>query len=188
MTESTHAISASVVRDFCALCDKAHEYWLNHVELFDKNPRNSELMKSIARAEWDRLFTISHEHSLLQIVKLHDKAVMNGNITLGIDYVLAYGGWSDSVRPRLEKLAKELSRFADPLRQGVRNKILSHYDLATILAGAPLGAFDKGADEKYFEDLQQFVNMVHGEVIGGPWPFSNQVKNDVTAFLIRIKW
>ena len=33
---------------------------------------------------------------------------MNGNITLGIDYMLKYGGWSESVRPRLEALAKEL--------------------------------------------------------------------------------
>jgi len=186
MTESTHAISASVVRDFCALCDKAHEYWLNHVELFDKNPRNSELMKSIARAEWDRLFTISHEHSLLQIVKLHDKAVMNGNITLGIDYVLTYGGWSDSILPRLKALAKELNGFADQLK-GVRNKILSHNDLATIVAGATLGDFAEGADEKYFKDLQELVDIVHGEVIGVPNPFSNTVKNDIAYFLRTIR-
>src|ERR1035437_6805616 len=134
MTKSTHALSASVVRDFCALCDKAHEYWLNHLELFHNNPRDKELMKSIARPEWVRLSIISHEYSLLQVVKLHDKAVMHGNITLGIDYVITYGGWSDSVRPRLKALAKELNGFADKLK-GVRNKILSHNDLATIVAG-----------------------------------------------------
>lgn len=186
MTKSTHAISASVVRNFCALCDKAHELWLNHLELFDNNPRNDELMKSIARDEWLRLSIISQEYSLLQVVKLHDPAVMNGNITLGIDYVLTYGGWSDSVRSRLKELAKELGGFADQLR-GVRNKILSHYDLATILANAPLGAFAKGADEKYFKDLQDFVHMVHGEVIGVPYPFSNNVKNDIAYFLRTIK-
>lgn len=187
MTKSTHALSASVVLEFCNLCNRAHELWLNHLELFDNNPRNTELMESIARPEWVRLSIISQEYSLLQVVKLHDNAVMNGNITLGIDYVLTYGGWSDSVRPRLEKLAKELSRFADPLRRGVRNKILSHYDLATILADAPLGGFDKGADEKYFKDLQEFVNIVHGEVIGGPLPFCNLVKNDIAYFLRTIK-
>jgi hypothetical protein len=97
-------------------------------------------MTSIASCELKRLLIISHEYSLLQIIKLHDKAVMNGNITLGIDYVLAYGGWSDSVRDRLEVLAKELNGFASQLR-GVRNKILSHNDLPTILAGAKLGMF-----------------------------------------------
>ena len=181
-----HALSACVVMDFCTLCDKAHEYWLNHLELFDNNPRNTELMESIARPEWVRLSVISQEYSLLQVVKLHDNAVMNGNITLGIDYVLTYGGWSDSVRPHLEELAKELGDFAKQLR-GVRNKILSHYDLASILADAPLGGFAEGADEKYFKDLQEFVNIVHGEVIGGPLPFCNLVKNDIAYFLRTIK-
>jgi hypothetical protein len=186
MTKSTHALSATVVRDFCTLCDKAHEYWLNYLELFDNNPRNAELLNSVARPEWERLSNISHEHSLLQVIKLHDPAVMNGNITLGIEYVLKYGRWADSVRPRLEALAKELGDFAEKLR-GARNKILSHNDLATMVAGAPLGEFAQGADEKYFKDLQEFVNIVHGEVIGGPCPFNNFVKQDVAYFLRSIK-
>jgi hypothetical protein len=186
MNKSTHALSATVVREFYNLCNRAHELWVNHLELFDNNPRNTELMESIARPEWDRLFSISQEYSLLQIVKLHDKAVMNGNITLGIDYVLTYGGWSDSVRRRLEALGRKLDDFAKQLR-GVRNKILSHNDLGTILVGARLGSFAEGDDNQYFEALQEFVNVVHDQVIGGPYPFSNLVKNDIAFFLRTIK-
>ena len=181
-----HALSASVIEEFCNLCNRAHELWLNHLELFYNNPRLTELMKSIASCELKRLSIISQEYSLLQVIKLHDKAVMNGNITLGIDYVLTYGGWSDSVRSRLDELAKELDSFASQLR-GVRNKILSHYDLATILAGASLGMFADGADKKYFEDLQEFVNIVHDQVVGGPYPFSTNVINDIAFFLRTIK-
>jgi AbiU2 len=187
MTKPMHALSASVVLEFCNLCNRAHELWLNHLGLFDNNPRFTGPGNSYAKNELSRLFSISQEYLLLQIVKLHDKAVMNGNVTLGIDFVLRYGGWSDSVRSHLEKLAKELDCFASQLR-GVRNKILSHYDLATILADAPLGMFANGDDEKYFKALQEFVNTVHDEVIGGPLPFCNLVKNDVAAFLVRIKW
>jgi hypothetical protein len=187
MAKSMHAHSRLVVEQFCALCDKAHEYWLNYLELFDNNPRNAELCNSSAAKEWVSLSNISHEYSLLQVVKLHDKAVMNGNITLGIDYVLTYGGWSNSVRPRLEELAKELGRFADPLRRGVRNKILSHYDLATILEDATLGQFADGDDVRYFEALQEFVNIVHDQVVGGPYPFNNLVRNDIAFFLRSIK-
>jgi len=187
MTKSMHALSADVVVEFCKRCDWAHEVWLNHLELFDNNPRNTELCNSSAGEEWKRLSIISQEYGLLQIVKLHDNAVMKGNDTLGINYVLTYSGWSDSVRPRLEALAKELDDFAINKLRVVRNKILSHSDLATIMAGAPLGAFDKGADEKYFNDLQEFVNTVHEQVIGGPWPFNYLVKNDVVAFLATIK-
>lgn len=187
MTKSMHALSDSVVLEFCNLCQWTYEVWLNHLELFDNNPRLTGPRNSYAKKELSRLSIISQEYGLLQLFKLHDKAVVNGKTTLGIDYVLTYGAWSDSVRPRLEALKKQLDDFAFQL-QGVRNKVLSHHDLDTILAGAPLGKFAKGDDERYFKALQEFVNTVHDEIIGGPWPFCNLVKNDVAAFLVRIKW
>ncbi len=82
MTKSMPSLSAPVVQEFCKLCDWAREVWLNHVELFDNNQREAELMNSFAAEEFARLSIISQEYSLLQIVKLHDKAVMDGNKTL----------------------------------------------------------------------------------------------------------
>ena len=186
MTKSTHTLSRLDVEQFCTLCDKAHEYWLNYLELFDNNPRNAEICNSSAGKEWERLSNISHEYSLLQVVKLHDKAVMNGNINLGLDYMLTYGGWSDSVSARLKELKIELDCFASQLLDA-RNKILSHNDLATIEANTTLGAVAKGADEKYFKALKEFVDLVHSEVIGGPYPFNNFVKNEIAFFLRAIK-
>ena len=183
MAKRTDANTPLVVEQFWVLCNKAHEYWLNHLGLFDNNPRNAESMKSVAKEEWMRLSVISHEYSLLQIIKLHDPAIMNGNITLGIDYMVRYGSWREPVRLRLEELKVELDSFAKKVR-GARNKILSHNDLSTIVAGTTLGDFDERADEKYFESLQEFVNVVHGEVIGGPYPFCSLVRGDV-AFSLR---
>jgi len=179
-------LSAPIVEEFCKLCDWAHETWLNHLELFDNNPREIELLKSFAGYELERLRIISHEYALLQIIKLHDNAVMNGHDTLGIKYILAHGGWSDPIRSRLEELANELDYFAKQLRN-VRNKRLSHNDLATIVEGATLGAFDEGADKIYFKALQEFVNTVHELVIGGTWPFNNFAKGDVATFLDMVK-
>ena len=181
-----HALSASVVLEFCKICSWAYEVWLNHRELFDHNPRATELQKSRAGDELARLSVISQEYALLQIVKLHDRAVMNDNVTLGIDYIVTYGGWSDSIRAHLGGLANEMKALVSKLR-GARNKSLSHNDLATIVAGATLGAFAQGADDRYFEVLQEFVNTVHEQVIGGPWPFDDIVKNDVAAFLATVK-
>ena len=65
--------------------------------------------------------------------------------------------------------------------------MLSHNDLDTIAADATLGEFAEGDDVKYFAALQEFVNIVHFETVGEPWPFNDLVKNDVAAFLAVIK-
>ena len=186
MTKSMHALSASAVVEFCKLCDWAHEVWLNHRELFYKNQRATELQESLAGEELARLSIISQEYCLLLISKLHDKAVAHGNENLGIDYVLEYGAWSDSVRDSLKELKGKLDDFASPLLVA-RNKLLAHNDLATIEDRATLGKFAEGADEEYFNTLQEFVNTVYGQYVGGPRPFDDLVKNDVAEFLSTIK-
>jgi AbiU2 len=180
------ALSQSVALEFCKLCGWAYEAWLNHRELFDLNPRTAELQKSFAGDELARLSVISQEYSLLQIAKLHDPAVVSRKVTLGIDYVVTYGAWSPGTRTQLESLRTKLNEFGAQLRD-VRNKSLSHNDLAQIVAGATLGEFQSGEDELYFQSLQEFVDIVHGEVLGGPWPFNDLVKNDVAAFMAVLR-
>ena len=180
------ALSSHVAIEFCKLCDWAYQVWLNHRELFDDNPRSGELQKSMAADTLLRLSKISHEYTLLQIAKLHDRAVISGEVTLGIEYVLKYGGWNQSTLDELKGIAIKLECLAGSLRT-VRNRILSHNDLGAVLSGAPLGEFKKDEDIQYFDALQQFVNVVHASVVGGPYPFDDLVKNDVVAFLVVIK-
>ena len=172
--------------EFCKLCSWAYEVWLNHRELFDTNPRAAELQASWAGDELVRLNIISQEYSLLQIAKLHDPAVVSGKITLGIDYVVTYGAWTSNTRSKLEVLRDKLNAFGAQLRD-VRNRSLSHNDLAALASGAILGAFNPGEDEEYFQALQEFANLVHEEVVGGPSPFNDLAKNDVAAFLATLK-
>ena len=70
----------------------------------DHNSRAPELEKSWTVDAWARLSFISQEYALLQIVELHDQAVVSGKITLGIDYIVTYGGWSDSMRAHPKSL------------------------------------------------------------------------------------
>ncbi len=179
-------LSASVIIEFCKLCGWAYETWLSHRELFDDNLRALELQKSWAGDELLRLSIISQEYALLQVAKLHDRAVVSGKITLSLEYIMVYGGWKPEVLEKLNRLEEKLNIFARQLRD-VRNKVLSHNDLASIVAGATLGEFVKGEDEAYFRNLQEFVNIIHNEIVGGPWPFNDLVKNDVAAFLATIK-
>ncbi len=179
------ALSKVVVEEFCKLCDWSYQVWLTHRELFDDNPRAVELQASSGADALQRVCVISHEYSLLQIAKLHDRAITSGKLTLGIDYIMTYGGWSATILAQLAKLADQLNQFQRGLREA-RNMALSHNDLAAILSSTVLGAFAKDDDIKYFETLQEFVNLVHAEVIGGPWPFDDLVTNDVSALMAMI--
>ena len=181
-----HALSPRVVTEFCKLCGWASDVWRSHVHLFDENPRLQELLQSRAGPALRRLAIVSHEYALLQIVKLHDKAVVAGQATLSIDYILSYGAWPQPVLSRLKDLAAKLDDFAAGLR-AARNKIVSHNDLAATLSQAPLGAFAKGVDLEYFKVLQDFVDVVYGEVIGGPYPFGHYVPTDVGELLSCIR-
>lgn len=180
------ALSPLVVEEFCKLCDWAFQTWLIHRELFDENPDAAQLQASHGAEALSLLSVITQEYALHQIAKLHDSTVVAGNVTLGIDYMVKYGGWSSTTQASLSALAQRLSQFATGLRSA-RNKALSHNDLAAIVAGQALGSFTPGEDIKYFEDLQEFVNLVHEEVIGGPFPFDDLVKNDVIGLLSIIK-
>jgi len=154
--------------------------------MFDDNPRAKELQSSMGAEALARLRTISHEYTLLQIAKLHDPVVVAGQVTLGIEYMVKYGAWNATVSATLGQLAEELNAFAKGLRT-IRNKALSHNDLAAVLCGATLGEFEENKDIRYFATLQQFVNVVHEEVIGGLWPFDDLVRNDVAAFMAMLK-
>jgi hypothetical protein len=123
------------------------------------------------------LSRVTQEHLLLQLAKLHDPAVQGKDVNLTIDYMIAFGNWDDPTRCELVTLHKSLERLADKIRSA-RNKALSHNDLVTILAGAPVGAFPAGEDVRYFQELQRFVDVVNEAVCGGPSPFNDLAEGD----------
>lgn len=180
------ALSNDLIEEFCELCNWAFQVWVTHRVLFDDNPRAAELQKSQGAPALKRLNTICHEYSLLQIAKLHDPAISFGRPTLGIDYIVNYGGWSEQMLIKLKRLAEQLNKFERKLRKA-RNKVLSHNDLDAVMSYSRLGSFEKNDDAKYFQKLQEFVDLVHDEVIGGPWPFDDRVRRDTTALICMIK-
>ena len=172
------ALTPRVVKEFCKLCDWAYEVWVTHRVLFDDNPDINLMMQGKSAHLLERLSIITHEYSLHQLIKLHDPAVQVGRVNLSLEYVVNYGGWDQKtisiLRPLHDTLIKELASRIRP----ARNRCLSHNDLKTVLDDSSLGKFDKDADCRYFEALQEFVNVIHDKSIGGPYPFNEIAKND----------
>jgi len=177
------AHSEIVVEEFYDLCNKAYSDWRILKVLFDDNPNRTRLELTIPGSVIQRFRELLQESFLLQIAKLHDPAIMQGQAILGIEYVVRFGGWDETIDLKLRALQTELNELAKKIRPA-RHKILSHNDLETILNHSLLGAFLEKEDENYFVTLQKFFNYVHDDVIGGPKQFGQEASNDAKAFLM----
>ena len=179
-------LSKHVTTEFCNLCNWTYQVWFNHRILFHDKNLESKICLSKGSDFFKRLSVISQEYALLQLIKLHDPCIVSGKITLGIDYVLKYGGWDTATFSALSALGESLNDFAKNFKT-VRNKVLAHNDLAAILSGDLLGEFERDVDLKYFNALQEFVTIIHFKVVGEPYLFEDLVQNDVTAFIDMLK-
>ncbi len=75
-----------------------------------------------------------------------------------------------------------MTLLAKPIRD-VRNKILSHNDLAVLLSSKELGGFDPGEDESYFGMLHEFASLVRQTALGEPFVYDDMVRSDVLVFM-----
>ena len=180
------ALSANVVEVFCNICNRVYAIWRIHNVLFVHNPHKKELERSAAGKALMHFSIISQESILQEISKLHDPAIQQGQVNLGVEYMVRFGGWDKTTEAKLKALQVQLNELAQKIRPA-RHKVLSHNDLETILSGATLGAFPKGEDDNYFKALQEFVDIVHDRVIGGPSPFSEDASKDAALLLSFLK-
>ncbi|MCC6502407.1 MAG: hypothetical protein IT362_04635 [Deltaproteobacteria bacterium] len=178
------ALGRTITLEFCKLCGWAHNVWVIH-RTFEDN-LDAEVVKRLkCPYVVSDLSIITLEYCLLQIAKLHDNAVQNGNKNLTISYVLEFGGWDEKTRSELCMLASKLEKLRQKIKPA-RNKILSHNDLETILNDTLHGKFCKDADIEYFNTLQEFVNVIHDKEFGGPYPLENSMAKNDALILVDV--
>lgn len=179
------AHSREVIEKFCGLCDWLLQAWQMRKFLFDENPNESILHDPRYASFFYRIQVVLQEHWLHQLAKLHDPAVQGGatgHINLSLDYIIDYGQWDAQTEAKLKELKSKMSSLVKPIRDA-RNKVLSHNDLAVLLASKDLGAFDPGEDERYFTGLREFASLVTESALGEPFIYDDLVENDVSSFM-----
>lgn len=179
------AHSKEVIDKFCELCDWLMQVWQTRKYLFDENPDEAALKEPRHAHFFYRLQVVLQENWLLQLAKLHDAAVQggaNGHINLSIDYIIEYGQWDPRTKSELIDLRSKLTSLAKPIRDA-RNKVLSHNDLAVLLASNDLGGFDPGEDEAYFLSLREFASLVRQTALGEPFVYDDLIRNDISVFM-----
>ena len=168
MTSGNPALSETVIKNFCELCSTAYVSWYIRKCLFHEqnNPDFKYLQHHFFETFFRRLCNITQEHWILQIAKLHDPAIQGKRINLTIKYVTDYGNWDTATATTLKELKEKMESLLFKPTGPARNKLIAHNDLISILADEPLGKFEVGEDDQYFEHLQKFAEIVHHKVCG----------------------
>jgi hypothetical protein len=161
------ALSKALLDRLFNQCNWAHEVWTLRRALFEGNRRKRTLERGPHMYFLATVNTALTEYVLLQIAKLHDPAVVSGRVSLTIEYVVEYGGWDASSRRKLLRLKERLDALGKQIRPA-RNRLIAHNDLAAVLGDTALGAFEEGADRKYFRALQSFITTVYRSATGEP--------------------
>jgi len=161
------ASPAELAKEFCELCNWAHECWMTHRTLFDDNP-DKEIISRKAPYFHEYLWRISHDYSLLQICKLHDPDQFNGSHNLSIKYMIHKLDWGNE-RDSVIQLADALNELYSRINIA-RNKIIAHNDLDILLGGEPIGDFREELDRDYFHCLHAFANRIREKWVGETYP------------------
>ncbi len=176
-------ITHQEIKCFCDICVWIYRVWETRRIMFDDNVYIDELCDSYLARHVELLSTVTIEYLLQQIVMLHDPATQGPNENLTLERVVEFGPWNGATRAQLRRLKNDLDGLAVHLKPA-RNKLLAHIDLPTAMSGVVLGAFPEGDDARYFDNLQQFVNVAHENTLGGPHPLHVSMDcNDAHVFV-----
>jgi hypothetical protein len=170
-----------VVEKFCDMCRWVHQSWQTRKFLFDENPDIDELKGPHYAHFFVRLSYMLQEYWIQQLAKLHDPAIQRGHKNLSIDYMIDHGQWDLITKSELIELRDKMMVFESKLRT-VRDKIIAHNDLTSILQSNDLGEFDQEEDTLYFQHLEAFASIVQKVSLGELFLYDD-VRNDIDFFM-----
>ncbi len=136
-----------------------------------------KLLRETAPAFFGDVNVILQEYILLQICNLTDPAESFDpalrrrvpNLTVAhLNELLRVEGL---MTPEIEIAAKGLAHYRNLVERS-RNKLISHFDKTTVLAGNALGAHARSDVDAFFENLHQYCDGVGHSVLEGPLDFS----------------
>ena len=154
---------------FANHCVFMHSIYLHGKILFETSSEEDKVRMSCAAptffGDLNRMFV---EYMILQVCKITDPAQdfrKNDNHTIAF-LLKNYDFSSDpAMSQRLNQLDGRLQAFRQMLLPA-RNKLISHSDRQTILAGQPLGGAPQTASDEFWLDLQSVVSIIYEKVLG----------------------
>jgi len=173
---------------FANYCVFMRSIYLHTRELFEtSSAEDKALMGNTAGMFFGDLNRVLNEYVILQVCKITDPAhdvYKNDNHTIA--FLLEHYDFSSdpSISKRLTDLHASMRAFRDKLLSA-RNKLISHLDRDSILAGHPLGAATDQEWGQFWLDLQDFIYIVHRKVIGSSFYLNGEAGRSDAGDLLK---
>ncbi|MGH9675587.1 MAG: hypothetical protein ACRD36_00680 [Candidatus Acidiferrum sp.] len=157
----------AIIVEFCTICASVRTDYDLYRSLFESDRRNWDLYTSVAPLCFGDLRRILAENQFLQFSKITDPAKTGKKSNLTTNFILEGFLWPDDVGKKLREINERLKKFRQYI-EPARSKRIAHVDFsAQIEQWGNLGAFPKGADKQFLQDLQTFVNIAYGHFHDG---------------------
>ena len=155
-----------------------------YCELFESDEETTKILQDAAHIFFHDLNNILMEYIILQVCKITDPSESAGRTNLTVEGIngelLELGLMTDEIADN----ANGLLRYRELVKEA-RNKVISHLDRNTILAGLELGEHSREEVTRFFECLYGYVDAV-GTVVGvGPLDFKTTSGKGDALDLVR---
>lgn len=147
-------------------------FWRHYQIFYEEGDLRRTMLHQIAPIFFGDLNLMLIEHLVLQICKLTDPEGTAARKNLTIDYLVNNGDFSAAPadRDRAVILRDRIHLFRMAILPA-RNKLISHLDLSSVMAGSPLGAADEKAWSQFWDDLDELLDLLNRHFADPPGPF-----------------
>ncbi|KJE34911.1 hypothetical protein UF64_09305 [Thalassospira sp. HJ] len=156
-------------------------------QLFESGQETAQLLHNSAPLFFRDLNNILIEYIFLQVCKITDPAKTGKRSNLTLDFINLELEKNRLFNQELKEYSDEIMRYRS-LVQTARNRLVSHLDTDSVLAGESLGRHTSEDVVSFFECLQNYCDTV-GWLIGvGPLDFSHPGSSgDVLDLISKLK-
>jgi hypothetical protein len=175
----------AIIDEFCSVCTTVRNDFDLYRSLFETDTATLDLFSTIAPLCFGDLCRVLKENLYIQFCKITDPPRSGKHANLTTNYIVEEISWPDVIARQLREINARLMSFR-ALIEPARSKRIDHMDLpAQVERWDNLGAFPRGSEIKFFQDLQTFIDIAYGHLNNGSdHPIAVAMSTD-THLLIR---
>jgi len=184
-------VSRDEIRLFAEHCVYIRSVFECYVRIFAESTKAEyAAMEAVAPRFFEDLAQVFNEFAILSACRITDPWIDkfgNENLTIGYFANILSLGRFEPLYAQLVALKTSMEEHRGRIKDA-RNKLTVHADLKTIMAGETLGAATWPQWDQFWQDLGNFVSLVHQNAEGSPFDIrAAMVGGDAEMVLKKIQ-